>query len=69
MKRMYYLAQRLVPIAVTLSILGVDFGDVKDFFMGAEFRALLAQILTQVTSGVADAVVETVVLASFGAVQ
>ena len=62
-------AHRLVPAAATLGILGVDLGDITGFFRGMEFRLLLTQILTEVTTGVADAVIETLILASFGVLE
>lgn len=69
MSSMLRFAYRLVPAAAALAVLGVDLGDIADFFKGTEFRVLLAQILTEVTAGVADAVIETLILASFGVLE
>lgn len=70
MMRMYRALERvLVPGAMTLAILGVSLNDVSSYVKGLEFRALMAQVLAQVASGVTDAVIQTFVYASFGVLQ
>jgi len=52
------------PLA--LPLLGIGLGDVWDYMRGMEFRVFLAEIVTQVVSGVADAFIISAVSGFYG---
>jgi len=62
-------AYRLLPLAATLPILGIDLGEIGGFLKGMQFRQFLAQLLTQVSTGIVDGVILTLVEASFGVLE
>lgn len=59
----------VLPGAISFGFLGVSLGDVSSFLKGPEFRQFVAQVVTQLAVGVSDAIVDTFVLATFGAFQ
>lgn len=70
MMRIYRAIERLaLPGAAMFGILGVSLSDINSYIKGTEFRALMAQVVAQVGAGVADAVIQTLILASFGVLE
>lgn len=68
--KVYRAIERTVlPGAVTFAFLGVSLSDVSSYVKGVEFRSLMAQVVAQVSAGVADAVLQTLILASFGVLE
>jgi hypothetical protein len=53
-----------VPLAL-MPLLRIGLSDVWDYMRGMEFRAFMAEITTQVVSGVADAFIISVVSSVF----
>ena len=67
MKRSFWKAMMaFAPLAMMLT--GWSFSEIPKFFWSAEFKAFLVSVLTQVTAGVADAVIDLATLYAFGLV-
>ncbi len=62
--RLYALA---APLAL-LPLLKFRLSQIPDWFEGPEFRALLSQILSQIATGLADALIVAGINAAFGIV-
>ena len=54
------------PLAL-VPLMDFSFSEVGDYLRGMEFRAFLAELLTQVTTGVVDAAIVAIVGIAFGA--
>jgi hypothetical protein len=57
--RLYSFVLPLLPVLFS-------FSQIPKYIRGTEFRAILAELLVQVTSGVVDAVIITAVYQAFG---
>ena len=60
---------KLYSLAAPLALLPVmefSFSEIGDFFRGMEFRTLFAELIIQLISGIADAIIYLLAGASFG---
>ena len=60
--KLYSLA---APLAF-LPVMGFSFSEIGDFFRGMEFRTLFSELVVQLISGVADAIIYLLTGASLG---
>ncbi|UCG32319.1 MAG: hypothetical protein JSU68_11700 [Phycisphaerales bacterium] len=67
MKRNFWKAMMaFAPLAMILP--GWSLSEIPKFFWSADFKAFLVDVLTQVTIGVADAIIEVSTFYAFGLV-